>query len=96
MQALTARAAAVWCENDDALLAAILSLRDLWRVNEGRPTLRDLGLDARCATFVVSGLCPKHGQFVGEWTGRVTDPLPLEARCSDGRCPELSPVFVLV
>ena len=88
-----------WNESDDAMLDAILWLRRVWAHKEERVTLRDLGLDARIVTFVVSGHCPRHGQFVSEWTGRSTDPLPLEARCSaadTGRCGETSPVFVLV
>jgi hypothetical protein len=88
-----------WSETDDRMLDAILWLRRVWAHKDGRVTLTDLGLDARLVTFVVSGLCPKHGQFVSEWTGRTSDPVPLEARCSAaerGRCHETSPVFVLV
>jgi hypothetical protein len=36
---------------------------------------------------------------VSDWTGRITDPVPLEARCTArgrARCAETSPVFVLV
>jgi hypothetical protein len=88
-----------WSEHDDAMLDAILWLRRVWAHREARVTLADLGLDAGLVTFVVSGLCPRHGQFVSEWTGRRSDPVPLEARCSAaelGRCGETSPVFVLV
>ena len=70
MQALRSRAAREWTEDDDALLDAILALRDAWRDREGKLTLRDFGIETRCVTYVISGLCPKHGQFVTEWTGR--------------------------
>lgn len=99
MQAVRARPERAWTEHDDALLLAILSLREIWREREGHVSLADLALDARCATFAISGLCPKHGQFVTEWIGRPTDALPLESRCpaaEQGRCAEMSPVFVLV
>ena len=99
MQTLRARDARDWTEDDDALLGAILSLRREWRARGGHVALADLGLETPCVTYVVSGLCPKHGQFVAEWTGRLREPLPLEARCSAadrGRCAETSPVFVLV
>lgn len=88
-----------WTEDDDALLAAILALRETWRQCRGRVTLPRLELDPRLVTFVLSGVCSRHGQFVREWTGRLSDPLPLEARCSaadSGGCHEISPVFVLV
>lgn len=88
-----------WTEDDDALLGAILALRQTWSARDGHVTLADLGLDPRLATFVLSGVCPRHGQFVREWTGRATDALPIEARCSvadRGRCHEVAPVFVLV
>jgi hypothetical protein len=88
-----------WTADDDALLGAILALRTAWRDSHGRLTLTRLELDPHLVTFVVSGLCPKHGQFVREWSGRLSDPLPLEARCpvgESGRCAETSPVFVLV
>jgi hypothetical protein len=88
-----------WSEHDDAMLDAILWLRRVWAHREEKVTLRDLGLDPTVVTFVVSGHCPRHGQFVCEWTGRSSDPVPLEARCSaadSGRCGEMSPVFVLV
>lgn len=88
-----------WTDDDDALLGAILALRAAWSAHAGRVTLADLDLDPRLATFVLSGVCPRHGQFVREWTGRAIDPLPIEARCSAadrGRCQEIAPVFVLV
>ncbi len=88
-----------WTDDDDALLGAILALGRSWSARNGRVTLTDLGLDSRLATFVLSGVCPRHGQFVREWTGRATDVLPIEARCSvadRGRCHEVAPVFVLV
>jgi hypothetical protein len=93
------RPARDWTEEDDALLAAILALREIWDARAGRLTLADLELDATLVCLVVSGLCPRHGQFVTEWTGRRTDPFPLEARCpaaERGRCWETSPVYVLV
>jgi len=99
VQALRSRAAREWTEDDDALLGAILALRDAWRDREGKLTLRDFGIETRCVTYVISGLCPKHGQFVTEWTGRHGESVPLEGRCSaaeQGRCVEMSPVFVLV
>ena len=89
----------VWTEQADALLESILVVRGLWDESGGRLTLAALALDARLVTFVVSGLCPRHGQFVAEWTGRGTDPVPMEARCpaaETGRCRETSPVYVLV
>ena len=89
----------VWTEVDDGFLEAILALRRIWDDAGALLTLHQLGLDTRLVTFVVSGLCPHHGQFVSEWTGRAMDPLPLEARCSAserGRCGVTSPVFVLV
>ena len=88
-----------WTEQDDALLGSILVVRRLWDESGGRLTLAALELDARLVTFVVSGLCPRHGQFVAEWTGRCTDPVPMETRCpaaESGRCSETSPVYVLV
>lgn len=88
-----------WTEDDDALLGTILSLRATWAQCRGRVTLARLALDPRLATFVLSGVCPRHGQFVREWTGRVADSPPLEASCSAadrGRCHEIAPVFVLV
>ena len=88
-----------WSEHDDAMLDAILWLRRVWAHRQEKVTLRDLGLNATIVTFMVSGHCPRHGQFVSEWTGRSSDPVPLEARCSaadSGRCGETSPVFVLV
>lgn len=88
-----------WTEDDDALLSSIITLRALWNERGGRVTVGELGLDTRLQTLVVSGVCPRHGQFVAEWTGRVADRPPLEARCPAGggtRCAELSPVFVLV
>jgi len=88
-----------WTADDDALLGAILSLREAWRECRGRVTLARLELDPHLVTFMVSGLCSKHGQFVSEWSGRLSDPLPLEARCpvgESGRCAETAPVFVLV
>ncbi len=88
-----------WTERDDALLDAILAVRRLWDEHDGQVTLAALELDTRLVTFVVSGLCPRHGQFVAEWTGRCTDPVPMEARCpaaETGRCGETSPVYVLV
>lgn len=88
-----------WTPDDDAMLDAILWLRRVWAHKANGVTLADLGLDPHLVTFVVSGLCPRHGQFVTEWTGRTCDPVPLEARCSaaeTGRCGETSPVFVLV
>ena len=93
------RPAREWTDQDDALLAAILALRERWDARAGRLTLADLDLDASLVIFVVSGLCPRHGQFVTEWTGRRHDPFPLEARCpagERGRCQETSPVYVLV
>lgn len=89
----------VWTEADDGFLDTILALRRLWDEAGARLTLHALGLDTRLVTFVVSGLCPHHGQFVREWTGRAMDPPPLEARCSAserGMCGVTSPVFVLV
>ncbi len=80
-------------------LDAILALRHAWREREGRLTLAALDLDPHLVTFVVSGFCPRHGQFVSEWTGLAIEPIPLEARCSagePGRCVMTSPVFVLV
>ena len=88
-----------WTEQDDIMLEAILGLERLWEERSGRVSLAALELDARLVTFVVSGLCPRHGQFVADWTGRCTDPDPLEARCpaaESGRCWETSPVYVLV
>ena len=88
-----------WTEHDDDMLDAILALRHIWDERDGAVTLAMLELDARLVTFVVSGLCPRHGQFVADWTGRCTDPIPLEARCpaaESGRCWETSPVYVLV
>jgi hypothetical protein len=88
-----------WGADDDAHLDAILALRELWRERRGRVRLADCALEARLVTFVVSGLCPRHGQFVSEWSGRVQDSLPLEARCPVGdgsRCDQTTPVFVLV
>ena len=88
-----------WTAQDDAMLDAIIGLEKLWDERSGRVTLAMLELDARLVTFVVSGLCPRHGQFVADWTGRCTDPIPLEARCpaaESGRCSETSPVYVLV
>lgn len=93
------QATRTWTEHDDDMLEAILALRRIWDEREGRVTLAALELDARLVTFVVSGLCPRHGQFVADWTGRCTDPVPLEARCpaaESGRCCETSPVYVLV
>lgn len=94
-----ARGRREWSADDDALLDAIVALRARWRECHGHVTLAAVGLDASLVTFMVSGLCPRHGQFVTEWTGRVDDRPPLEARCPAGggtRCAELSPVFVLV
>jgi hypothetical protein len=88
-----------WTEQDDQMLQAILDLEKIWEERSGRVSLAALELDARLVTFVVSGLCPRHGQFVSDWTGRCTDPVPLEARCpaaESGRCWETSPVYVLV
>jgi hypothetical protein len=88
-----------WTDRDDALLAAILALRERWNARDGRLTLADLELDTTLAILVVSGLCPRHGQFVTEWAGRRSDAFPLEARCpagDRGRCAETSPVYVLV
>jgi hypothetical protein len=88
-----------WTDDDDALLSSIVALRTLWNGHGGRVTVAELGLEARLVTLVVSGVCPRHGQFVAEWTGRVADRPPLEARCPAGggtRCAEISPVFVLV
>ena len=88
-----------WTDQDDAMLDAILGLEKIWAERGGAVTLAMLELDARLVTFVVSGLCPRHGQFVADWTGRCTDPIPLEARCpaaESGRCWETSPVYVLV
>ena len=88
-----------WTDQDDAMLDAILGLEKIWEERGGTVTLAMLELDARLVTFVVSGLCPRHGQFVADWTGRSTDPIPLEARCpaaESGRCWETSPVYVLV
>ena len=87
-----------WTEDDDALLGSILSFRETWRQSRGRVTLARLSFDPSLASFVLSGVCPRHGQFVREWTGRVTDPVPLEASCGAadrGRCHEVAPVFVL-
>jgi hypothetical protein len=97
VQTRTRRAKRAWSAEDDRSLDAILALRRAWYTRGGRLTLAALGLDARVVTFVVSGLCPRHGQFVREWTGRILDPLPLEARCpAADRCQQTSPVFVLV
>ncbi len=88
-----------WNEQDDALLDSILAVRRVWDESGGHLTLAALELDTRLVTFVVSGLCPRHGQFVSEWTGRCTDPVPMESRCpasETGRCSETSPVYVLV
>ena len=88
-----------WTEHDDALLDSILAVRRVWDESGGRLTLAALELDARLVTFVVSGLCPRHGQFVAEWTGRCNEPVPMETRCpasETGRCSETSPVYVLV
>jgi hypothetical protein len=93
------RRAREWTEQDDLMLDAILELERLWDDRGGHLTLAALELDARLVTFVVSGLCPRHGQFVADWTGRSTDPMPLETRCpaaESGRCWETSPVYVLV
>jgi hypothetical protein len=93
------RPARDWTGDDDAHLDAILALRELWRERRGRVRLADCQIDARLVTFVVAGLCHRHGQFVAEWSGRTHDPLPLEARCPAGegaRCDVTSPVFVLV
>ena len=88
-----------WTQDDDAHLDAILALRERWRERRGRVRLADCDLETKLVTFVVSGVCPRHGQFVSEWTGRLNDALPLEARCAAGdgqRCDVTSPVFVLV
>jgi hypothetical protein len=87
-----------WSEHDDVMLDAILWLRRVWAKQHERVSLADLGLDPTLATFTVSGLCPRHGQFVSEWTGRVGDTVPVEARCSASRrgCNETAPVFVVV
>lgn len=88
-----------WTRHDDQMLDAILELERLWDANGGRVTLGALGMDARLVTFVVSGLCPRHGQFVSEWVARLGDPLPMEVRCpagESGRCTETLPVYVLV
>jgi hypothetical protein len=88
-----------WTEQDDAMLEAILAMGRIWADRGGRVSLAALELDTRLVTFVVSGLCPRHGQFVADWTGRYTDPVPMEARCpaaETGRCWETSPVYVLV
>ena len=93
------RQAREWTEQDDLMLDAILGLARIWDERHGRVTLAALELEARLVTFVVSGLCPRHGQFVVDWTGRCTDPIPMEARCpaaESGRCWETSPVYVLV
>ena len=93
------RPAREWTDQDDALLDAILELEKTWDERDGLVTLATLALDARLVTFVVSGLCPHHGQFVADWTGRCTDPVPTEAHCpaaESGRCWETSPVYVLV
>lgn len=93
------RQAREWTEQDDVLLDAILAVRRLWDEHDGALTLATLELDARLVTFVVSGLCSRHGQFVAEWTGRCTDGVPMEVRCpaaESGRCSETSPVYVLV
>ncbi len=88
-----------WTDHDDDMLETILALRRIWDERDGKVSLAALELDSRLVTFVVSGLCPRHGQFVADWTGRCTDPVPLEARCpaaESGRCWESSPVYVLV
>jgi hypothetical protein len=93
------QATRTWTERDDDMLDAILALEKIWEERGGQVTLAALAIDARLVTFVVSGLCPRHGQFVADWTGRCTDPIPLEARCpaaESGRCWETSPVYVLV
>lgn len=80
------------------MLDAILWLRRVWSHRDEHVTLADLGLHTALATFTVSGLCPRHGQFVSEWTGRVGEAVPLEVRCSASRrgCNETAPVFVVV
>ena len=81
------------------MLEAILEFGKIWDERDGQVTLAALELDARLVTFVVSGLCSRHGQFLADWIGRCIDPVPLEARCpaaESGRCWETSLVYVLV
>lgn len=98
MQATARRRPRQWTADDDAHLDAILALAEVWRARHGHVTLADLELDPRLATFVVAGMCAKHGQFVKEWTGRIGEEIPLEVCCPGdrGHCAEIVPVFVLV
>lgn len=95
---------------DDFALEALLAIEHAWkrahadgepssdRWGEGASRLRlaDLGFDPRLSGYAMVGFCPRHGQFVTEWTGLLADRLPEQLRCtipSEGaRCQFYGPV----
>lgn len=69
---------------------------DRWGEGPSRLRLADLGLDARVRSHPMVGVCPRHGEFSVEWTGRIHEEPPGFARCSamsEGeRCPLNGPL----
>lgn len=70
---------------------------DVWGEGPSRLRFADLGLDARVRSHAMVGMCPRHGEFAVEWTGRLNEDPPSVARCtevSDGqRCPLNGPLM---
>lgn len=55
---------------------------DRWGEGPSRLRLADLGFDPRLRREPMVGLCPRHGQFLTEWTGILTDRPPEDLRCT--------------
>lgn len=73
---------------------------DRWGEGASRLRLADLGFDPRLRTYVMIGACPRHGEFVSEWTGLLAERLPEALRCTrvaDGEtCQLYGPVRPIV
>lgn len=57
-------------------------LTDRWGEGASRLRLADLGFDPRLRTYAMIGACPRHGEFVSEWTGLLADRLPEALGCT--------------
>lgn len=93
-----------WASAADVALDAILALRaiwaschrghdwrlDAWGEGPSRVRLVDLGLDPALRSWKLSAVCPLHGTFGQEWSGRADDDPPDCIRCigmtNDARC----------
>ncbi len=55
---------------------------DAWGEGPSRVRLVDLGLDPALRSWKLSAVCPFHGTFGAEWSGRRNDVPPEYVRCT--------------